>query len=217
MPTSKNGAAAVVSEPTNDGAEAISYGEPYIARVELEGVAPIIFHRWSDESVEEKSKAAKGSAAKKTDNIESYVWRNELEQICIPGEYLRGAIVNAAKFKQDPRSPRKSAMDLFKAGVIPMTLLAPILNQDGQVTQKWDYEDRRRVTIQRTSAITRVRPAFHPGWQATFELSVTLPEYIDRHLLLDVITMAGKVVGLADYRPTYGRFGVTHFEVMALE
>jgi hypothetical protein len=28
---------------------------------------------------------------------------------------------------------------------------------------------------------------------------------------LDVLSLAGKVVGLADHRPTYGRFAVTNF------
>ena len=45
----------------------------------------------------EKAKAAKGSAAKKSDNVESYVWRDGEGNICLPGEYLRGAIVAAAK------------------------------------------------------------------------------------------------------------------------
>ena len=30
----------------------------------------------------------------------------------------------AAKFRQDPRSQRKSAMDLYKAGVVPLTSAA---------------------------------------------------------------------------------------------
>lgn len=196
---------------SNDGATDIAFEEPYIVRFKIDGAAPILFHRWSCEAVEEKAKAKKGSAAKKTDNVESYVYRNELNQICLPGEYVRQSMIHAAKFKQDPRSPRKSAMDLFKAGIVALTELAPLNGG----TEEWDYIDQRRVVIQR-SGITRMRPAFAKGWCAEFDFSVVLPEYIDAQLFNEVLALTGKVIGTADGRPTYGRFQVSHCEVARL-
>ena len=194
-----------LSQPSNDGAEAIAFTEPYIARIGIEGTAALLFHRWSNDAVEEKAKAAKGSKAKRSDNIESYVWRNGGGELCLPGEYLRQAVIHAAKFKQDPRSPRKSAMDLFKAGIVSLTELASLGTKD------WDYLDRRRVVIQR-NAITRIRPAMLAGWKAEIEFQVLLGEYITPHLLHAVLTDAGRLVGLADFRPTYGRFQVIRFD-----
>lgn len=193
--------------PTNGGSAGIEMMMPYRCSVTIEGVAPILFHAWNVESVESKSKAKKGSAEKKSDDVESYIYRNEKKEICIPGEYLRGAIVGAAKFRQDPRSPRKSAADLFKAAVVSLTPLASLGAKD------WDYLDRRRVVIQR-NAITRSRPAMREGWKATFVLMVNLPEYIDPQMLNEVIGQAGKLIGLADFRPSFGRFNVTNFEVL---
>ena len=195
---------------SNDAKDIIEHGIPYIVRVSVVGAAPILFHRWSNEAVLEKSKAAKGSKAKKSDDIESFVYRNDEGQLCIPGEYFRQAVIHAAKFRQDPRSPRKSAMDLYKAGVVSITDLAPINNG----VKNWDYEDRRRVLIQR-NAITRTRPAFHKGWTASFELQILLPEYIDSLSLRDVIDQAGRLVGVADFRPSHGRFGITSFSVQS--
>lgn len=195
-------------QTSNDAAPQISLEEPFSCSVQITGAADLLFHRWSNEAVAEKSKARKGSAAKKTDNVESYVYRNDEGIICLPGEYLRGAIVNAAKFRQDPRSPRKSAMDLFKAGVISLTPLAPL----GPNVKAWDYEDRRRVLIQR-NAITRVRPAFRAGWSATVDLMINTPEYIDQAFLLEVLGIAGRLIGVGDFRPTYGRFNVTGFKI----
>lgn len=208
-------AATAAAEIINIGGEAPTSGandiyeasHPYRVSVTLEGVADMLFHRWNVEAVEAKSKAAKGSAEKKTDNVESYVYRNEKRELCIPGDYLRGAIVLAAKYQQDPRSPRKSAMDLFKAGVVSLTQLATL-----GIT-KWDYEDKHRVIVQR-SAITRTRPAMRAGWKATFELLVMLPEYISPHTLNQTIQTAGRLGGLGDFRPTYGRFVITNFEVL---
>lgn len=193
--------------PTNGGNNGVELQLPYRVSITVEGVAPILFHAWNVESVESKSKAKKGSAEKKTDDLESYIYRNEKGNISVPGEYLKGAIVNAAKFRQDPRSPRKSAADLFKAAVISLTPLADLGAKD------WDYLDKRRVCIQRNS-ITRSRPAMREGWKATFILLVNLPEYVDSAMLNETVAAAGKLIGLGDFRPSFGRFNVTNFEVL---
>jgi len=100
--------------------------KPYIVQIEIMGSCPIIFHKWSCEDVASKALAKKGSKEKKTDNVESFIYRDEDGHVCLPGEYLKMACVYAAKFKQDPRSPRKSAFDLFKAGIVPLTEMSKI-------------------------------------------------------------------------------------------
>lgn len=193
--------------PTNGAKSTINTYLPYVVEIELVGTADLLFHRWNNEAVAEKAAARKGSAAKKTDDIESYVYRTDKGELAIPGEYLRMAVIGAAKYRQDPRSPRKSAMDLYKAGLISLTNLASL------GAKAWDYEDKRRVVIQR-SAITRTRPAMKAGWRAKFALQVNLPEYISETDLNETITMAGKLIGLADFRPTFGRFQITKFAVI---
>lgn len=183
--------------------------KPYVVQIEIIGTCPIIFHKWSCEDVASKSAAKKGSKEKKSDNVESYIYRDEDGHICLPGEYLRMACVYAAKFRQDPRSPRKSAFDLFKAGIVPLTEMAKINGG----TKQWDFIDQRRVVIQRSS-ITRMRPAFLKGWTAEIDMMINVPEYIDRHLFSEVLEMAGRLIGLADFRPSYGRFSVTKFKVI---
>lgn len=197
-----------VSEKTNGGKDAIESGAPYAVALTITGSSDLLFHRWNCEAVDAKAKAAKNSKAKKSDDIESYMWRDEAGTICLPGEYLRQSIIMAAKFRQDPRSPRKSAMDLFKAGVVTLTNLSSLGVRDS------DYLDTRRVMVQR-AGINRTRPAMRAGWKAGFELQILTPEYIDPHFLQDVIQMAGRLVGIGDFRPTFGRFNVTAFEVLA--
>lgn len=194
-----------IKEPTDGGNETISYSEPYAVAVTVEGSADFLFHRWNAEAVDEKAKAAKNSKGKKTDNVESYVYRTENGELAIPGEYLRGSIINAAKFRQDPRSPRKSAMDLFKAAIVVTTPLATL------GVREWDYLDKRRVMIQR-QGVNRVRPAMRVGWRATFDLLVMLPEYIDANSLRETIESAGRLIGVGDFRPTFGRFGIVKFD-----
>lgn len=194
----------VISDVSNDAESTLA--APYICQFSVEGSAAFLFHRWSVDGVEAKSKAAKGSKAKKEDDVESYVYRTSDGNLAIPAEYFRMSLINAAKYKQDPRSPRKSAMDLFKAGIVVLEELCDLGAKD------WDYLDRRRVTIQR-NGITRTRPAMHAGWKSTMHLQILLPEYISPTLLNEVMQSAGRLVGVGDFRPTFGRFLVTSFKV----
>lgn len=199
-----------VEDIVTNGAQAIiESGAPYRVEVGLVGVAPILFHAWNIESVANKAAAAKGSKAKKTDDVESYVYRDLDGNLGVPGQNLASSIQWAGKFRQDPRSPRKSAFDLCKAGIIPIT---PIASFEPK-TANWDFEHAARVTIQR-AGVTRIRPAMREGWRLTFNLLVTTPEYLPPHMVSDLISSAGRLVGLCDFRPTYGRFTVVSFDIL---
>ncbi len=201
----KAAAMVAVSDGTNGAQSFIEMSIPYVARLQLTGTVDMIFHRWNVEGVEEKGKAPKGSKQKKHDDLESYVYRDEAGYICLPGNYLVQSIINAAKYRQDPRSPRKSAMDLFKAAIAPLTILASL------GTKKWDYEHRCRAVVQR-NGITRCRPTMKAGWTASIDVQVLLPEYVPPDVLQEVAVNAGRLIGIADHRPTYGRYAVTRFE-----
>lgn len=210
--------APAVAPVSNSAADDIVAQAPYQVTVSIEGTAAILFHAWSNEAVAQKAAAKKGSAEKKSDNVESYVYRDLDGFICIPGRYLIGSLVDprngAAKYRQDPRSPRKSALDLYKAGVVAVTELAAIRSVTDleQPTKIWDYLDRQRVMVQR-QGVTRERPAFLAGWKAEFQLLILTPEYISQRDLYDTLSMAGRLVGIGDYRPSYGRFQINQYEV----
>jgi hypothetical protein len=199
-------AVTAIAPVTPDGNGTIAISEPYIVSATVRGTAPFLFHRWSVEAVAEKAAAAKGSRAKKSDDLESYVYRDAKGRLAIPGEYFRMAVIHAAKFRQDPRSPRKSAFDLFRAGIAVLDEMCSLPRKE------WDYIDQRRVQVQR-NGVTRQRPALSPGWEVTVTLSVLLPEYIPRDVLHEVLVNAGRLIGVGDFRPTYGRFAITSFAV----
>lgn len=190
-----------IAEPTNGAAGAIAHSAPYTVVVTIEGSADLLLHRWNCEAIDAKAAARKNSAAKKTDDLESYVYRTDRGTLAIPGEYFRMAILGAAKFRPDPRSPRKSAVDLYKAGVIALDLLC----DTGK--RSWDYEDRRRVVIQR-AGVNRTRPALKTGWSVKVSFLILLPEYIAEADLHELLGAAGRLIGIGDFRPTFGRFFV---------
>lgn len=193
--------------PTNGAESSIEMQKPYRVLVELVGTAPMLFHRWNNESVEAKAKAKKGSVEKKTDDTESFMWKDEKGFVCVPGEYVRQSVIHASKYEQDPRSPRKSMMDLMKAALVSLTELSSL------GVKEPDYYDKRRVVIQR-NAVTRSRPAMKEGWRAKFILMVNLPEYVPPQKLNHLIQQAGRIIGLADFRPSFGRFNVVKFDLL---
>ena len=203
-----------VGSVSNDGEAAI--GEPFTIHLTIRGTADLLFHRYSADEVEAKSKAAKGSRAKKTDDIESYVYRNSEGLICLPGRYLQRSLQEAGRFQQDPRSPRKSALDLCKAGLVVTPQLSPMIPVGKRTgSRDWDYLDRQRVVVQR-SAVTRVRPAYAEGWTVELEILSLLPEYLTPQFVRKLADDSGRFIGLADFRPTYGRFVIDHWEVRAV-
>lgn len=191
---------------SNGAEQSISVTQPYRFAATLAGDAPLLFHSWNIEAIQGKADAKKGSAEKKSDNIESYCYRTDAGHLGIPGANFQASLREAGRYVPDPRSPRKSSMDLIRAGIVPLDIVAPF---HGERTT-WDYEDRRRVTIMR-AGVTRTRPAMNTGWEVTFNMLVTTPEYLSPELVRQIIGQAGRTVGLCDFRPTYGRFSVVRF------
>ena len=195
---------------SNEAAQVLT--KPFMARVRIQGTQDILFHRWDNEVIETKAAAKKGSREKKIENPETYVYRNVKNEICIPGRYIVRAVVEAGRNFQDPRSSRRMAKDLVQAAVMCNEINSPILVH-GKAVKKWEYEDRQRVVVMR-AGITRTRPAFFKGWEAEFNLISLVPELITPDFLRKLVDNAGLLIGLGDYRPTYGRFRVVHWEVL---
>jgi hypothetical protein len=181
---------------------------PYRMRIGIVGQSAMLLHAWDATPPENRPTPPKGG--KKTDNVESYCYRDPDGYLGVPGANFAACVAQAGRFMKDPRSPRKSALDICKAGIVPLTEIATFEPR----TQRWDYDDARRVTVQR-AGITRVRPGMHAGWRLEFDVLVLLPEYFPPHVTLHLASEAGRLVGLCDYRPVYGRFSITSSEVLA--
>ena len=73
------------------------------------------------------------------------------------------------------------------------------------------YIDQRPVVVQR-ARVTRLRPALSPGWVLNFEIQV-FDDQVPPEMLQEILSYAGKAVGIGDMRPKFGRFSVIKFEV----
>jgi hypothetical protein len=173
--------------------------------VTITGSADILSHRWDCESVEEKSTAPKGSKGEKTDNVESHLYRDADGVIGFNTARLRAAVIEAGRYRQDPRSSRKSISDLLKAAIATVELLVPFARHHREAGQGIRVHFKTRAVVQR-STITWSLPAFHAGWSARVPLLVLLPEYISASVLNELVASARRLCGIGDFRPTYAAF-----------
>jgi hypothetical protein len=190
----------------------------YTVNVSVLGTAPLLQHRFPippDVLNPKGGKKVTGSVDY-SEEWREYLYADSERNVYQPSSHFEGALVkSAAQFKVTGKRG-KSYKDLFNANVIvsPEKILHGIkvpetLDADGD---KQLYLDVRPVIIQRARVI-RLRPALKTGWKLDFEIQVN-DDQLSSEILNDVLILAGKTVGVGDYRPKFGRFIVSRFDVV---
>lgn len=98
---------------------------------------------------------------------------------------------------------RKTYKDVIKAGVFVEPELIPLNHQ------QWII-DKQRVVVNR-AGILRCRPRFN-SWSLDFIILVR-EERIQPNILKEILANAGRFHGIGDFRPKFGLFEVTSFEI----
>lgn len=189
----------------------------YTINVTIKGSAPLLQHRFPMPDLATMSKGARKSTGAKdyTEEWRDYFYSDKDGNIFQPAAHIEGALVKSAVNFKIQGKRGKTFKDLFRAAVfitpdeIPHGMTVPDeLDTDAD---KPLYLDLRPVVVQR-ARVVRIRPAFKAGWELEFTIEV-IDDSIDSELVHDVLILAGKTVGIGDFRPKFGRFSVTRFEV----
>lgn len=192
--------------------------QEYKVNVEIEGVAPLLQHQFPLPDYAELMKGGKIKTGEKdyTQEWRKALYVNQDGEVYQPGSHIEGCMIKAAaSFKIQGRG-NKTYKDLFSGNIFvnPDEILHGIAEPENLDTDgdKLLYLDMRPVVIQR-ARIVRIRPCFKTGWKLQFKIQCTDAQ-IQHNVVLDVLALGGKVVGIGDYRPKFGRFSVTKFEVL---
>jgi len=189
----------------------------YTINCSVEGVAPLLQHKYPLPDFADMGKGGKQRTGEKDYSQEwrEYLYVTSGGEVYQPAIHFDGAMVKAASGYKIQGARGKTYKDLFKGNVFcsPDEILhgikAPdILDNDGD---KVLYLDIRPAVVQR-ARIARIRPAFKPGWKLEFEITV-LDDQIPHNVVNEVLILAGRTAGIGDFRPKFGRFMVTKFEV----
>jgi hypothetical protein len=189
----------------------------YAIETTIRGVAPLMQHRFPVPDLSQMSKGGKKSTGAKdyTEEWREYLYVDAAGRVYQPSSHIEGALVKAAAGFKVTGKRGKTYKDLFSANVfidpveIPHGLDEPeMLDTDAD---KPLYLDLRPVVVQR-ARVVRIRPTFKPGWELSFTINV-IDDEVPFEIVNDVLVLAGKTVGIGDYRPKFGRFMVTRFEL----
>lgn len=189
----------------------------YTINVSVTGIAPLMQHRYPMPDFADMGKGGK----KKTGEVDyMQEWRDYLYvtsegDIYQPAVHFDGCMVKAAAGYKIQGQRGKTYKDLFKGNVFtsPDAILHGVKVPDELDTDadKQLYLDCRPVVIQR-ARVVRIRPCFKPGWKLDFEISV-LDDQVPANVVNEVLSLAGRTVGVGDFRPRFGRFMISRFEV----
>lgn len=189
----------------------------YTVNCSITGISPLMQHRFPIPTDVLKPKGGKRvtGAVDYSQEWRTYLYVTPNNQIYQPSSHIEGCMLKAAsQFKVTGRRG-KSYKDLFAANVIvsPDKILHGVEMPDelDDDADKQLYLDVRPVIVQRARVI-RLRPTFKPGWKLDFEIQVT-DDQLPSEILNDVIVLAGKTVGIGDFRPKFGRFIVSEFSL----
>ena len=189
----------------------------YTISIKVRGNAPLMQHRFPVPDLADMTKGGSIHTGAKdySDEWRKYLYVNSDNEVFQPATHFEGAMIKAAVNFKITGKRGKTYKDLFQAAVfvrpeeIPHGMNNPkTLDTDAD---KPLYLDMRPVVVQR-SRVVRIRPTFAPGWELEFEIEV-IDDQIQASLVQDVLTLAGKTVGIGDYRPKFGRFNVVEYKV----
>lgn len=195
----------------------------YKVNVSIEGTVGLLQNKFSTPELEGLMEGAKKNIGKEDYSLEwlekSYLTQNGL--VYQPASHIEGSIVKSAtQFKIKGRG-NKTWKDAIRAYVYCVPDEIPMLFNSESVkapTAKLLTEptdalrvDIRRVKVQR-AAVARSRLMINEGWQLDFTLEVQDDQVRDK-VLREILEEAGRAVGIGDFRPRYGRFIVTRFDI----
>ncbi len=188
--------------------------------MEIEGIAPLLMHsaRLADPMDDAtKALAAVTGKRKKTDDDHIEVARLEhLGSLYISqefGPFIPGQNIEAALFRGATRT--KQGTHLKSALLIPQNVNPLLYRGPRDAEGLWNdkaFVHRSSVKVG-TSRVIRTRPVF-PTWSLAFEGDLDT-EVVDKASFESIAATTGRLVGLGDWRPRFGRFTVTKLDWVA--
>ena len=183
----------------------------YKVKVAIEGIAPILFNRFTDEAKEKMDTGRTGgklTPTQKQDEAKAKAYING-HGVYIPSVNIKRCLLLGAQ-KANLKFGRKSLS----------TFLEPLVFIEEQEVEfgkkECDFIDERvgRIPPKTGPAAIIRRPGIHSGWKLAFTF-VVADDRIDEQQVHNALQEAGLLQGIGSFRPEFGRFVVKSWEVVA--
>ncbi|MCX7689083.1 MAG: hypothetical protein N2045_14055 [Fimbriimonadales bacterium] len=183
------------------------YGIEYPAiTLRLEGLTPLLMHNAAGQLGQPS--ATRRSIPTPEEEAERGTYRDADGNLVFPTSGIRSSILKAAG---SMKSGKKAFSTILAATLFQVEEWVPVLRNGEHVR---DYAvDVRRVVVQK-NGILRARPRIDTPWgmEVTFALDITDVQRAFINSLLEAANIAGRAVGIGDYRPEkrglFGRYRV---------
>lgn len=171
----------------------------YKINVSITGLRPLLQNAFTSDT--NSSPGKKGQTYDDQEEAEKRLIKDSEGTICQPSTHIEGALVKSGvEFKFQGK---KTYKDIIKAGILVEPYLIPHSNTQWVI-------DKQRVVVNR-AGILRCRPRFD-SWALDFTILVH-EERIQSQILKNILSNAGRFHGIGDFRPKFGLFEVSSFEV----
>ncbi len=185
----------------------------------LQGVAPLLYNRPVDfqpptppAGEAKPAKRNKGGRVSPEDRIadaQEKVYRDE-NGLYIPGWNFKVCLVAGCK-RAGLKEGRGSKAPYFEATIFPEHRL-----YFGKMQADFMHEHWGRVPPKTGACVMVRRPALNTGWVLSFAVNC-VDDRLKSEDIRRALDEAGLLVGLGSWRPEYGRFIVTQFDVEEME
>lgn len=119
---------------------------------------------------------------------------------CLPATVIKGMLLSGAK--------KKKLGTTFKAGIVISEDAELDVGTTKGTNELWadsNFVDVRAERVQK-NAVMRTRPIFRM-WEAVISVDF-MPDVVNKADIIDILHLSGKIIGLCDRRPEFGRFEV---------
>lgn len=187
----------------------------------VEGIVPLIFHnsqmanplnKWSRLMKDITSKRKKTDAdLLELQRLEFMggIYFDDAIGVYMPGQWFEATITSAmASVKRGQKKNVRGGLYVNDAK-IPLEYEGPKTLDELWASGKFHRYDI--VTVMRNK-ILRTRPCFQAPWAGEFSMTI-VPQVLNVSDVQDALIHASMLEGLGDYRPKFGRYNLTKFEV----
>jgi|GEM_PF-1554675 len=176
--------------------------------VEIEGIVPMLFNRFTEKNKETLDKKTQGRKKNKTERIEEAYEKCYRKNgfIGVPAINIKKSMLNGCQ-SAGIKLGRRSAMPYMRALVHLDTDFCSLNKKDPDGI----HEGTGRIPPRTGSMVIIRRPYVDTGWKLKFGIYV-IDERISPEIVKESLEEAGLVIGLCDHRPDFGRFKVNKFE-----
>lgn len=179
----------------------------YEVKVSVEGISPLMMNRFAEEKAEDVIKRVTGVRVPEDIAVALYILPDG--KIYQPATHIEGAFIKAAADFKITGKGKKTYKDLAKSTIF--------VEPDAIIHEIQEYGIDKRPVVNPTTRgrVIRARPILNK-WSLSFRIKV-LDDQFPREVVKSILDHAGARVGVGDYRPRFGRFMVTMFEVESNE